>query len=181
MNRAALSHLEVRPGDHVLEIGFGGGDLLRMILDRGAAQVIGVDQSPAMADRARRRFAGPIAAGKVRILPGSADRMPLDDRSADKACSVNNLYFWENPHAVMAEFARVLRPGGRLLLGFQSAEQVRAWPGHRFGFKAHETEAVQAWYLQAGFADIRLTEATDARLGHFICLSGRLVDAKAGK
>lgn len=156
----------------MLELGFGGGALLNDLLAAGA-QVAGVDASAAMIERARRRFRKAIIAGRLTVVEGSAESLPLPAASVDKACSVNSLYFWADPAAVLAEFARVLRPGGLLVLVFQSAEQVRAWPGHQYGFSAHDAAEVTGWLRAAGFTPGATHSAHDSRLGDFHCIAAR--------
>ncbi len=171
MNAAALAQLGVVPGKCVLEAGFGGGALLGALLDAGA-QVIGIEPSRAMLARAHKRFRAAGRAGRLRLLEGSIQALPVDDASVDALCSVNNLYFWPDPPRAMAEAARALRPGGRFVLCFQSAEAVRAWPGHVHGFAAYEEADVRGWMRDAGFASLRATYGADPKLGDFICLVG---------
>lgn len=162
----------MRRDESVLELGFGGGALLQDLLAAGA-QVAGVDASAAMVERARRRFRKAIAAGRLSVAEGVAEALPLPAASVDKACSVNSLYFWADPALAVAEFARVLRPGGRLVLVFQSAEQVRAWPGHHYGFTAHDEAEVVNWLRAAGFTPGATHSAHDSRLGDFHCIAAR--------
>lgn len=171
MNAATFEQLSVKRGDRVLEAGFGGGALLAALLDAGA-EVIGVEPSEAMIDRARKRFGQPVRAGRLRLFAGSMQALLVGDASIDALCSVNNLYFWPDPPAAMVEAARVLRPGGRLILCFQSAQAVRAWPGHVHGFAAYDESAVRGWMGDAGFASLRATYGADPKLGDFICLVG---------
>jgi ubiquinone/menaquinone biosynthesis C-methylase UbiE len=119
----------------VLEVGFGGGGLLAMILDATEGDVAGVDLSEAMVARARRRFA---KVTRLRLHVGSVDATAAADASVDKACSVNNIYFWPDPEAAMDELARVIRPGGGWPIAFEPPEELRKWPGHRFGFRLFE-------------------------------------------
>ncbi|HEX8442762.1 MAG TPA: class I SAM-dependent methyltransferase [Allosphingosinicella sp.] len=175
-NRLAFRKLDVRSGDRVLEVGFGGGGLLGRLLAAGA-DVVGADISEAMIARARLRFRREAGQGRLRLLHCSVDRLPLDTASIDKAVSVASLYFWPDPAAGIAELARVIRPGGRLVLCFEPAEELRKWPGHRFGFRLFGQEEVEALLEAAGF------QVLDVQVGHgrkpdrFLCLSAERVAA----
>lgn len=171
MNRLAFDELEVRPGERVLEVGFGGGELLARLL-AARAEVVGIDRSEAMLGRARLRFARELRDGRLTLHQASVERLPLAADSVDRACSVNAIYFWPDLTAAAAELVRVLRPGGTLLLCFQLPDSVRSWPGHRYGFIAHEPEQVRAAMMGAG---VRLAEekgGSDDRVGRFLCLKG---------
>lgn len=149
----ALAALEPEAGEAVLDLGVGGGWLSAQLLARGC-RVTGIDPSLEVLARMRRRL--PAA----RFMAGRAEALPIDDSSLDKAASVNSLYFWADLETPIGELARVLKPGGRLVLGFQTAEAVRAWPGHVHGFTAWETGAIRAALEAGGFRRI------DERAGH---------------
>lgn len=171
MNALAFDMLAVRPGERVLEIGFGGGMLLAKLLGAGA-QVVGVDRSDAMRARAARRFGPDLASGRLALHVASVERLPLDNGGVDQACSVNAIYFWPDLPGAIGELARVLRSGGGLLLCFQTPDAVRRWPGHRHGFHAHEVEAVAAAMREAGLSLAGERRGHDAAVGEFICLKG---------
>lgn len=162
MNRLALQAVDPRSGERILEVGFGGGALLRALGAAGGAPV-GVDASAEMVRRARKRG--------FSAFEGEADTLPLPDVSVDKAVSVNSIYFWPDLAAALAELARVVRRGGKLVLCFQSPEAVRIWPGHRYGFRAYDADHVISMMNAAGFSDAAIASGQDRRLGRFFCIT----------
>ncbi|HXF61496.1 MAG TPA: methyltransferase domain-containing protein [Caldilineaceae bacterium] len=133
--------LNVRAHERVLEVGFGPGVAIAALSVK-AAHVAGVDISDVMVEQARARNAQAIAAGRVELHQGSADRLPFTDNSFDKALSINSIQIWPDPAAGLREIHRVLKPRGRLALGF-------VWPMLPF---VDEAERLLA---EAGFVTIR--------------------------
>ncbi|MGQ0559741.1 MAG: class I SAM-dependent methyltransferase [Sphingosinicella sp.] len=169
MNALTLKQLRLGQEDDLLEVGFGGGGLLAKAGPLTRGRIFGVDASAAMVGRGRKRFAGEE---RVRLYEGEAEKLPVADASVDKACSVNSLYFWSDPAKALTELKRVLRPGGRLALCFEPAEELRKWPGHRYGFRLFDEEEVKALMEQAGFVAIERAEGRGRKPDRFICLSG---------
>jgi SAM-dependent methyltransferase len=100
-------------GLDVLEVGCGGAQCSRWLAAHGA-RAVGLDLSAGMLARARelgRRPGAPRAAG---LVQADARRLPFADASFDLACSAYGAVpFVADPGRIMAEVARVLRPGGR--------------------------------------------------------------------
>lgn len=178
MNALVLEQLGLRPEDAVLEVGFGGGALLADILARTQGPVIGVDISEAMVARARRRFAGQA---RLQLVVASVEKLPLPAASVDKACSVNNTYFWSDPGAAMCELARVIRPGGTLSICFEPPEELRKWPGHRYGFRLLEEAEVRTLMEQAGFRSVGGREGRGRKPDFFVCLTADRAAAEKGQ
>ena len=176
-NRLAFRLLEAQPGERVLEVGFGGGGLLTGLLASGTGTVVGVEISEAMLTRARLRFRREIGAGRLRLINASVEGLPIETASVDKAASVASLYFWPDPAAALAELARVIRPGGRLVLVFEPAEALRKWPGHRFGFRLFEQAKVQSMLIAAGFRTELAEEGRGRKPDRFLGLSAVRVGA----
>ena len=160
MNALALEELALAPGDRFLEIGFGGGALLRAA-EAAGAEVSGVDLSGAMVDRATG----------MDVHLASAEALPFADGSFHKAASLNSLYFWPDLPGALGELARVIVPGGTLLLGFEPPEELRKWPGHRHGFRLYEAEELVRLAAAAGFGNPHIAEGRGRKPDRFLCLS----------
>jgi len=109
---------ELAPGERVVDVGCGSGlDTLlasRMVAPGG--QVVGIDMTPAMLDRARAATAA-ANADSVELRQGYAEELPVPDGWADLVISNGVLNLAPDKQAAFDELARVLRPGGRLQIG----------------------------------------------------------------
>jgi arsenite methyltransferase len=106
-------------GGVVADIGFGGGVGLQLLLDRVGddGAVYAIEIADDMLRRARSRFGRDVQSGRLRLSSGSLTELPLDDGSVDALITVNTVYFVTELDVACAELARVLRPGGRAVIG----------------------------------------------------------------
>ena len=127
-NAWAIEELEVSDTDHVLEIGFGPGCTLKLLAKLArCGHVTGIDASPTMFALARSRNRRAILEGKMDLLMGSCDRLPLADHSVDRILAVNVAYFFGPDGRVLAEMHRVLKPNGKLVVYVTSERSMRNW------------------------------------------------------
>jgi ubiquinone/menaquinone biosynthesis C-methylase UbiE len=111
--------LDIKPSDAVLEIGFGPGAGIALLVDTTAVQhIAGVDPSREMIRQATARNAAAIARGRVELRSGTADALPLADAAFDKAFAINSMQVWPDAMAGLKEMRRVVKSGGRIALGF---------------------------------------------------------------
>jgi SAM-dependent methyltransferase len=109
-------HVDVRPGEVVLDLGCGAGLDLYLYARRvgPSGRLYGLDLSQAMIDKARDNLSS-VGVANVEWLHASADAIPLADNSVELV-TANGIYnLSPNKEAVMHEVGRVLRPGGRTI------------------------------------------------------------------
>ncbi len=120
LNRFVVEKMDVKPSDHVLEIGFGPGGCITMLAACARnGMVCGVDPSATMIALASARNNSLIQSGRVELRAGSASAIPYPDEIFDKVCSINNVYFWAALADDLREVYRILRAGGLLALAFR--------------------------------------------------------------
>jgi SAM-dependent methyltransferase len=111
-----VREVRVSAGDLLVDVGSGRGGPGLWVAARTGADHLAVDVSTAGL-AAVRAMAGRLGLeGRSRTAHGSFEELPLDDRSADAVMSVDSLLFTPDKAAAARELARVLRPGGRLVL-----------------------------------------------------------------
>lgn len=155
MTRTVYSMMKISPESRVLEIGFGNGKLLPLLLNRVPnGQVTGLDISEDMISAAKDHNDRYIRAGTLEILYGSVSAIPCADATFDAVCSMNTLYFWEDPRSDLREVARVMKPGALLYLGIRSRQSMEQHlPFTQFGFHKYEPLEVVALLNQSGFTE----------------------------
>ena len=156
--RAILDELALKPDDRLLEVGCGGGAMLKLALQSGC-RAAAIDHSLEMVTVARQANAGAIGDGRLEILEARADALPFADRVFTCATMTGVLGFLSDPIATFAEILRVLKPGGRFV-GSGSDPELRGTPG------APEPMASRLYFYddaelarlgrEAGFTDVRV-------------------------
>jgi len=120
INQHAIALLDPQVGEAVLDIGTGNGLSLRHLASRvGEGTVVGVDHSPVMCRRAEKNNKSLIDDVTVSVMCACSDDLPFETGCFDAVMSVHTLYFWNPAEPHLKEIARVLRPGGKLVLAFR--------------------------------------------------------------
>jgi SAM-dependent methyltransferase len=191
-------------GKRVLDVGTGDGTYAIAAAGRHKrASVVGIDVSSAMVTAARRR--ADEAGVDLELRSGSAESLPFEGASFDLVLAVTLLCFVQEPTRAVSEMARVLAPGGRLVLAdlgrFSTWAAWRAvrgllgsrtWRGKRFwtldmledlvGGAGLDLEQARGaiYYPPVGFV-ARLARPIDARLGHVAPGLGAFIAVTARK
>jgi SAM-dependent methyltransferase len=150
VNDAAMDLLEAVAGEQVLEIGFGPGRSLGVLAERGVLAT-GVEVSATMIDLATRRNAALVDDDRITLVQGDGTSLPLPDATFDGVLSVHNVYFWADPKRTISEIARVLRPGGRVVLAFRGGEHPMPSRLDPMVYRTVTTGQAVTWLQEAGF------------------------------
>ncbi|MEA2312597.1 MAG: hypothetical protein QOE28_2565 [Solirubrobacteraceae bacterium] len=157
---AILDALALGPDDRLLELGCGGGLLLRDALATGAAAT-GLDHSDDMVALARERAPG------AEVVAGTAEALPFTDGSFTALAMSVMFFFLPDPAIVLHESLRVLVPGGRLaiyttgpeLRGTPAAPEPIASRGH-----FHDDASLAALARDAGFRAVAVVNEGGGQL-----------------
>lgn len=134
--RTFAAHCPSRRPLTVLDLGAGTGRLTPALARTFGGPVHGVEPSERMREVAVRS----AAADGVTYLAGSAERIPLPDRSCDVVLMFYVVHHVQDRPAAAAEIARVLRPGGRVLIRSTFSDRLPQKPWYRFFPRAVELE-----------------------------------------
>lgn len=157
ITRLAVEQLDPRPGEAVLDIGFGPGHSVELLAARVAGGLVaGVELSADMVRIAERRNRAAIQAGRVVLVAGSVSELPFDDGRFAKAVASNTVQFWPDLRANLREVRRVLHPGGLLVLGLRRAS------GRGIGYGPKDVERLAATVRSAGFVRTSVVTAEKA-------------------
>lgn len=109
--------LGLHPGEVVVDIGADTGRLARYLVQHASVNIIATEHSPSLRSLGQKRSEG----FPIEWREGAPDNVPVEDASADAALLFTTLEFVHDPQPVVAEARRVLRPGGRLVVGVLGA------------------------------------------------------------
>lgn len=154
LNELVSEIVSVQENDHVLEMGFGTGKLINRLAGQFEQGLVeGVDFSRTMVSIAEKRNRTHIARGKVRILQGDFDEIPLKKECYDKVCSVNTIYFWQKPDYTASKVVEILKPKGKFVVGFEDSEQLKQRKLEDNIFHLYSNTEVKELLMNAGFSN----------------------------
>lgn len=146
----------------LLDVGCGTGRLITLqAADVDAELLIGLDFAPAMIRRLVDRVTALNVGPRILALLGDSERIPLADATVDVVTCCNSFHHYPHQERVIAEFRRVLRPGGMLVLIDGFRDNVIGWLVFDVGVALVERRvyhapwsAIRRMALEAGFADV---------------------------
>jgi ubiquinone/menaquinone biosynthesis C-methylase UbiE len=154
-----LSRLALQPGERMLDVGCGTGELAARIHQSSPeARIVGVDLAPAMLRQAREKLSAAVA-----LVAADAIRLPFAGDAFDVVVSSSSFHYWASPEAGLAEVRRVLRPGGRLVITDWCDDYLASRvcdvllrlldPAHH---RAYGTRSCNRFLRDAGFCEVQV-------------------------
>jgi ubiquinone/menaquinone biosynthesis C-methylase UbiE len=162
VSREVVRAIAPQPGERVVDVGAGMGPAT-VLAAKTRASVLAVDPTPYMRRILAVRRLGQRNRAAIRVADGTAESIPTDDHSVDALWTVNTMHHWTDLDAAVRELARVLRPGGRLLLvdedfdapahpAFSHMQRRKANRARHFA--EIDPAVVEAKMMAAGFAKV---------------------------
>lgn len=113
-----LARAQLRPGETVVDLGTGRGELLVTAVEMGAAHAYGVEYSETAVRMSERTLDVHDPRGKAEVMLADARSVPLPDAIAELVCLVDVVEHLAPPelHIALLEARRLLKPGGRLVI-----------------------------------------------------------------
>lgn len=149
----ALATAAVKSGDIAADIGCGSGFITEGLI-RAGLHVIAVDQSQAMLAAIKRKFAD---IDEVDYRCGEAAQLPIADDAVDYAFANMYLHHLERPPVAIKEMARILKPGGTLVitdLDSHTSEFLR--DEHHDRWLGFDRGDIRQWFREAGLGRVTI-------------------------
>jgi ubiquinone/menaquinone biosynthesis C-methylase UbiE len=152
-----LSFVKIAEDADVLDVGCGGGaNIARHLIRCPRGKVTGIDYSPVSVKKSREVNAAAIAAGRCKVVEGSADALPFEDVCFDLVTAFETVYFWPEIEDCFRGVRRVLKEGGRFLIVNEDdglTGNNDKWEKMIDGMHTYTPDELQK-HLAAGFHDI---------------------------
>jgi len=170
VSRDVVRDIAAQPGEQVVDIGAGMGPASMLAAKRGAS-VLAVDPTPYMRYIMSVRRLGQRHRKAIRVVDGAAESIPAADGSVDALWTVNTMHHWTDLDVAAGELARVMQPGGRVLLvdedfddpSHPAFDHMQRRSDHRAEhFADIDPTAMAAKLMDAGFVHAQGSHATVA-------------------
>lgn len=172
MTLHAISSLELSGHERVLELGHGNAAHLTHILnDRPALHYDGLEMSELMHEEAKKINAAFVEQQGASFHLYDGEIIPFPENHFDRIFTVNTIYFWADPPALLAELYRVLKTGGRFCITFAQESFMKQLPFTTYGFELYSRDKLEKLVSGSPFNILKTesqTEQVMSKTGEFM-------------
>lgn len=154
MYQNTVAMIELRPGEKILDIGYGNGFLLQQLYKKQKADLYGIDISEDMKEQAEKRNKKAAENGQLFLQVGDCCDLPFSDNMFYGVTSVNTVYFWSDTVKGLSEIRRVLKPGCSFCNAVYTKEWLDKLSYTKKGFKKFSPQELTELGKKAGFEKI---------------------------
>lgn len=153
-----LRELPLGRNDVFLDVGCGGGKLIKMLLRCTEGRAIGIDYSPQSVAKTRRVNKRAIAEGRLRIREADIGDLPFKSEVFDAVTAVETIYFWPDIERGLSQVFRVLKPGGHFIIANEehNPERAEIWSKRISMMNVYGPEEIESMLIKAGFQDVNV-------------------------
>lgn len=156
VSRYALSHFEIKPDDHILDIGCGGGANIRRMLKKAYnGKVYGADHAEASVRMSREKNADTLGE-RCEIVRAGADNLPYANNTFDTITAFETIYFWKDIDKCFSEINRVLKDNGIFVIGCETYKGGDFWSKIVDGMTVYSSEKLKEMLARTGFRNIKI-------------------------
>jgi|LGOV01.1.fsa_nt_gb ubiquinone/menaquinone biosynthesis C-methylase UbiE len=153
--------LELQPEDDLLEVACGNGYFLKKYASH-IHSVVGLDLSDLSVKQATKKNKERVAARTAEFVQGDASKLPWEDNKFSVATAMGSFMGFPKPLESLKEIYRVLRPGGRTVIGLEwNAEDGLDHTKHieKYGMRMYTEDEARTMMKESGFSSISFTYA----------------------
>lgn len=155
LNNFMMQVVPPKAKDKVLDIGFGAGLIFEELISKVEnGEVHGIDFSKDMVNKCQKKFKKKIDAKQLTLKEANIESIPYTDNYFDIIYTCNTLYFWQNPLDDAQEIFRIIKPGGKLVIGFRSDVEFENIDVDRNIFKIYSKDELTTLLKEAGFSSV---------------------------
>lgn len=153
-----LSYVDIADNWDALDVGCGGGANVARLLNRSPrGTVTGIDYSPVSVKKSTEVNAAAIAAGRCKVVEGSAEALPFGENAFNLVTAFETVYFWPEIAECFAGVRRTLKEGGRFLIVNEDdglTGNNEKWEKLIEGMHTYTPDELRTHLTAAGFRDI---------------------------
>lgn len=162
INKNTYDLLQIGDSDKILEIGMGNGKFINDILNYGNnISYTGIDISKTMISEAKKHNYNLIKSSKVDLILADIENMPFWEETFNKICTINTIYFWENPAKALAEIYKTLTKNGIFIISFRPYIEGKSLDFSQYGFTEYKTEYLKSIIDKTNFKIVDIKNITE--------------------